>query len=84
MRLICSSVSLPVATSKTAFLSLLAFGFSPYLLIKFDSSLRKFGFKIASFRSPFCKFTALKFDSLCKFTSVKSDFEPPPESKFNG
>ena len=73
-----------MATSKTAFLSLLALGFSPYLLIKFDSSFRKFGFKIASFKSPFCKFAALKFDSLCKFASFKFDFELPPESKFNG
>lgn len=42
MRLICSSASLPVATSRTLFCAVFR-SFRPYFATKFASSIRKFG-----------------------------------------
>lgn len=54
MRLICSSASLPVATSRTLFCAVFH-SFRPYFATKFASLIRKFG----------SKFTALKFEVFC-------------------
>lgn len=67
MRLICSSASLPVATSRTLFCAVFR-SFRPYFATKFASLIRKFG----------SKFTALKFEAFCvlKF-AAELKFAPP-------
>lgn len=67
MRLICSSASLPVATSRTSFCAVFR-SFRPYFATKFASLIRKFG----------SKFAALKFEAFCalKF-AAEFKFAPP-------
>ena len=64
MRLICFSVSLPVATSRTSFCAVFR-SFRPYFATKFASLIRKFGSKFAALK--FEVFCALKFAAELKF-----------------